>query len=71
MQAIFHADKELGVAEVAREIGVPFVFSTMSSSTLEEVAGRNGREGVRWFQLYWPREDEVTIPVSSLSLKMW
>lgn len=66
VQAIFHRDKELGVAEVAREIGVPFVFSTMSSCSLEEVAEKSGEGGVRWFQLYWPREDEVTKSVSSL-----
>lgn len=52
VQGIFHQDREVGVAEMAREIGVPFVFSTMSSCSLEEVAEANGRVGVRWFQLY-------------------
>jgi len=60
VQSIFHQDKELGVAEIATEIGVPYILSTAASSSIEEVAKASGN-GVRWFQLYWPQDDEITI----------
>ena len=62
VQTIFHHDKETGVAEMAAEIGVPFVMSTAASSSIEEVAKANG-DGTRWYQLYWPQDDEMTISV--------
>ncbi|KAL8939597.1 MAG: hypothetical protein Q9211_002667 [Gyalolechia sp. 1 TL-2023] len=63
VQTIFHHDKELGVAEVAREIGIPYILSTASSSSIEEVAEANG-DGTRWYQLYWPQDHEITKSVS-------
>jgi lactate 2-monooxygenase len=51
VQTIFHEDKEVGLAEVCAEIGVPIILSTAASSSLEEVAVANG-DGDRWFQLY-------------------
>jgi lactate 2-monooxygenase len=60
VQSIFHEDKETGLSEVCSEIGVPYILSTASSSSIEEVAKTNG-EGPRWFQLYWPQDDDVTI----------
>ena len=65
VQTIFHQDKEIGVAEMAREIGVPYILSTASSSSIEEVAKANG-DGNRWYQLYWPQDDEITISVPDL-----
>ena len=62
VQTIFHHDKEIGVAEMAREIGVPYILSTASSSSIEEVAKANS-DGIRWYQLYWPQDDEITISV--------
>lgn len=59
VQSIFHEDKETGVAEIAAEIGVPYILSTASSSTIEEVAKANG-DGHRWFQLYWPHDEAIT-----------
>ena len=59
VQSIFHEDKETGVAEIAAELGVPYILSTASSSTIEEVAEANG-DGHRWYQLYWPHDKEVT-----------
>ena len=64
VQSIFHEDKETGLAEVCAEIGVPYILSTASSSSVEEVAKANGR-GARWFQLYWPQSDDVTISLLS------
>ncbi|RDL34583.1 Oxidoreductase [Venustampulla echinocandica] len=60
VQQIFHQDKETGVAEVCAEIGVPYILSTASSSSIEEVAQASGN-GPRWYQLYWPQSDDITI----------
>lgn len=60
VQQIFHEDKETGLSEVCSEIGVPYILSTASSSSIEEVAKSNGN-GPRWFQLYWPQSDDITI----------
>ena len=61
-QSIFHADKELGVAEIATEIGVPYILRTASSSTIEDVA-KAGGNGVRFFPLYWPQDESLTVEV--------
>lgn len=42
VQTIIHHGKEIGVAEIATEIGVPYILSTAASSTIEEVAKANG-----------------------------
>jgi lactate 2-monooxygenase len=65
VQHIFHEDKEIGVAKIAAELNVPYIMSTASSSTIEEVAEASGT-GPRWYQLYWPHTDEMTISVSLL-----
>lgn len=39
---------------------MPYILSTASSHTIEEVAKANGN-GPRWFQLYWPQDDDITI----------
>src|SRR5262249_4397702 len=41
-----------------RALGVPLILSTVSSKTMEEVAAEMG-DAPRWFQLYWPRSDEL------------
>ncbi len=60
VQSIFHPDAEPGVASIAADVGIPFILSTASSHTIEEVAVASGA-GHRWFQLYWPQDDEITI----------
>lgn len=60
VQTIFHSDREIGVAEMAASIGVPYIMSSAASSTIEEVGKANG-DGLRWYQLYWPHDDEITI----------
>jgi lactate 2-monooxygenase len=62
VQAVYHKDCEVGTAEAAAELGVPFILSTAASSSIEEIAKANGN-GRRWYQLYWPQSDEVTISV--------
>jgi lactate 2-monooxygenase len=58
VQGIFHPDGELPAARAAASLGIPFVVSSASSRTMEEVAGAM-QQSNRWFQLYWPRDDEL------------
>jgi len=60
VMSILHPDGELAVARAAASLGVPMVLSTASSYTTEEVAAASG-DGPRWYQLYWPTEDAVTV----------
>ncbi|MGH3878734.1 MAG: lactate 2-monooxygenase [Actinophytocola sp.] len=68
VQSIVHPDGELATARAAAELGVPMVLSTASSYSIEDVAaankGSNG-DGQRWYQLYWPNDDDVTISILS------
>ncbi|GKT42020.1 putative lactate 2-monooxygenase [Colletotrichum spaethianum] len=59
VQGIFHADKETGLAAACAELRVPYTLSTAATSTIEEVAEVCGDQH-RWFQLYWPMDDEIT-----------
>ncbi|HEX3707988.1 MAG TPA: lactate 2-monooxygenase [Mycobacteriales bacterium] len=58
VQGIVHPDAEMAVARAASGLGVPMTLSTVSSYTLEDVAGACGGSP-RWFQLYWPRDRDV------------
>lgn len=58
--SIVHPEGELAVARAAAELGVPMVLSTAASHTIEEVAAV-APDAPRWYQLYWPTEDAVTI----------
>lgn len=59
VQGILHADGELASARAAAGLGVPFVLSTLSSRSMEDVAQAMGN-GPRWFQLYWGKDHELT-----------
>ena len=56
--SILHKEADLAVARAARAHGVPIILSTASSKTMEEVAAELG-EFPRWYQLYWPADDEL------------
>lgn len=60
VQSIVHPDAELAAARVAAELGLAMTLSTVSSFCLEDVAAENG-DGERWFQLYWPNDEEVCL----------
>jgi lactate 2-monooxygenase len=51
LQAIFSDNAELDPARAANALGLPFILSTSTTRTPEEVAEANGN-GHRWFQLY-------------------
>jgi isopentenyl diphosphate isomerase/L-lactate dehydrogenase-like FMN-dependent dehydrogenase len=57
-QTVVHPEGELVSARGAAAVGLPFVLSTASSHTLEDVAEAAG-DTPRWFQLYWPSDRSV------------
>jgi lactate 2-monooxygenase len=58
VQGIIHDDGELAFARAAAEVGQPMCVSTASSHTLEDIAAALG-DTPRWFQLYWPSDDDL------------
>src|SRR4029077_19699809 len=62
VQEIVHKDADVASARAAVSLGLPFVLSTMSSRTIEEVAQSADKVAAspRWFQLYWGKNPEVT-----------
>jgi lactate 2-monooxygenase len=58
VQSIVHPDAELASARAAAAQGVPFILSTASSHSIEQVAEAIG-EASRWYQLYWPRDRDL------------
>ncbi len=59
VQGIIHADAELASGRAAAALCIPFVLSTVSSRSIEEVAEAMG-SATRWFQLYWGKDMELT-----------
>ncbi|KAH7029539.1 FMN-dependent dehydrogenase [Microdochium trichocladiopsis] len=66
VQRIFHPDGEEAAARAAAENSIPYILSTASSTSIEDVAKANGT-GVRWFQLYWPDNEFSDITISMLN----
>jgi lactate 2-monooxygenase len=62
VQEIVYDDADVASARAAASLGLPFVLSTMSSRTIEEVAqsAEKVAESPRWFQLYWGKNPELT-----------
>jgi lactate 2-monooxygenase len=59
VMSIVHEEAERAVARAARELGLPMVLSNAASNTMEDVAAELG-DTPRWFQLYWPTDNELT-----------
>ncbi|KAJ5542162.1 hypothetical protein N7535_004585 [Penicillium sp. DV-2018c] len=64
---IYHPSGESAVAAVASELNLPYCLSTAASTSIEDVAKANG-SGPRFFQLYMPHDDELTV---SLLTRAW
>lgn len=60
VQSIFHPEGELASARAASHLDVPFIASTLTSHSLEEIASTLGNTP-RWFQLYWSNDLELTL----------
>lgn len=58
VMSIIHPEAEVAVAKAAAELNMPFVLSTAASKSIEEAATASGT-GHRWFQLYWPANQDL------------
>jgi len=56
LEGMVHADGEILAARAAEKFGVPFILSTMSICSIEDVAANTSRPF--WFQLYVMRDRE-------------
>jgi lactate 2-monooxygenase len=65
VQRIFNPDGEEASTAAAAAESVPYIMSTASSTSIEDVAKANGN-GARWYQLYWPSNEHDDITVSLL-----
>ncbi|GHC90355.1 alpha-hydroxy-acid oxidizing protein [Streptomyces flavofungini] len=57
-QTVAHPEGELASVRAAADVGLPFVLSSVSSHSMEDVAKAAGSEP-RWYQLYWPNDPAV------------
>jgi lactate 2-monooxygenase len=60
VQTLFHAEGERATAKVFGEFGLPYTLSTASSTGFADVAAAVGNGNPRWYQLYWPSDDDLT-----------
>jgi lactate 2-monooxygenase len=58
VQTLAHPEGDLATARAAAELGLTYIHSTQGAFRMEEVAAANG-DGARWYQLYWPTDDEL------------
>ncbi|KAJ6085829.1 FMN dependent dehydrogenase [Penicillium sp. IBT 16267x] len=65
VQRIFHRDGEIATATAAFKEKIPYIFSSASATSIEDVANANST-GPRWFQLYWPANKHNDITMSLL-----
>lgn len=67
VQNIMHRDAEEATAKAARKLNIPYILSSASTRTIEQVAAASGEGGDRWYQLYWPRPQYEDVTASLLS----
>lgn len=65
---IYHPAGESAVAKVAGELNLPYCLSTAGSTSIEDVGLANGQGNPRFYQLYMPHDDELTL---SLLTRAW
>ncbi|KAJ5725778.1 uncharacterized protein N7483_007135 [Penicillium malachiteum] len=65
---IYHPSGESAVAKVAGELKLPYCLSTAGSTPIETVGKENGPGSPRFYQLYMPHDDELTL---SLLTRAW
>ncbi|WP_240189842.1 alpha-hydroxy acid oxidase [Bacillus sp. P14.5] len=58
VQTIAHPEGELAAARAAASMNIPFVVSTVSSFSMEEIGSQMGNS-LRWFQLYYSGNEPV------------
>jgi lactate 2-monooxygenase len=60
VQTLAHPEGDLATARAAAELGLTYLHSTQGAYKMEDVAAANG-DGSRWYQLYWPTDDELVV----------
>ena len=60
VQKLAHRFGELASAPAANDLGLTYIHSTQATYSMERVAAAL-RGGSRWYQLYWPTDDELTV----------
>ena len=67
VHAWYHQDAEIGTATACANLGVPFTLSTAASTSIEKLfsALPDADAAPRWFQLYWPLDEEMTASILS------
>ncbi|EPS36374.1 hypothetical protein H072_10092 [Dactylellina haptotyla CBS 200.50] len=60
VQSIMNPDGEEATAKACANLGIPYILSTASTRSIEQIAQASG-DGDRWYQLYWPRTDEIAV----------
>ncbi|KIW00761.1 uncharacterized protein PV09_07742 [Verruconis gallopava] len=60
VQEIAHRDAEIATAKACEAQNVPMILSSAATRTIEQIGKANGN-GERWYQLYWPKSDHITI----------
>lgn len=68
VQGLMHPDKEIGTAKACAELRVPFTLSTSATTGIEELV-EACPEGSKWFQLYWPLDEEITASILTRAQK--
>lgn len=58
-QGLADPEGELASARAAAAVGVPMIASSVSHFSLERIAAAGGPDAPRWFQLYWPTDQEL------------
>ena len=59
IHAWFHEDKEIGTISACEALRVPYCLSTASATSMEELC-KASPDTNKWFQLYWPTDEEIT-----------
>ncbi|HSR69210.1 MAG TPA: alpha-hydroxy-acid oxidizing protein [Acidobacteriota bacterium] len=59
VQGLLHEEAESATARAAASLGLTYIHSTAASTAMEEIASQ-APHGPRWFQLYWPRDPQLT-----------
>jgi isopentenyl-diphosphate delta-isomerase len=58
VQSLLHDEGEIATARACAEMNVPFVLSSLSSHSMEDVAEALG-DTPKWFQYYWSADRDV------------
>lgn len=64
MNQMAHEQGELAVVRAAEKLGMPYIQSTVSSYSLEEVAD-TAPAHTKWFQLYWSTNEEIAYSMAA------